>query len=170
MTEKQRKTAWTVFWIYVFLLVWIILFKISLPWKIPFFRAERSVEFVPFAPRETGMRETIRETVLNFLVFIPLGAYLTAFFEGRSRRFLRVLGIGFGVSLFFEIAQFLFAIGATDVTDLIMNTAGAAFGFLLFLFLRAVFKTRAVSVLNGAGIACEAVFVTMMSVLILYNL
>ena len=166
MTKKQKTCATIVFAIYLVWLAWLVLFKLWLPGDGSFPHV-RSVELIPFAPRDIELRQMVREMVWNLIVFIPLGAYLKAFCE--KRRFLSLLGIGFAVSLGFEVIQFVFAIGASDVTDVIMNTAGCAIGILLFLLMKKLFKGKAVTVLNVVGTVCEAAFFAFMTMVVIAN-
>ena len=167
MTPKQKKIAQIVFGIYLFLLVWLVLFKFAPPTKWASLGSSRRLELIPFAARETGMRETRREMLANIAVFVPLGAYLSAFFA-KKNFFFPVL-IGFCLSLFFEIVQFAFAIGAADVTDLLMNTAGALIGVLLCRLLARILRQRAVTVMNAVGIAAEALFVSLLTISLLFG-
>ncbi len=71
----------------------------------------------------------VRNTVLNIMLFVPLGFLLPALWkEYRSLR-ITVLA-GFILSLFVEILQ-IFTFRLTDVDDLITNTAGAALGYYI---------------------------------------
>ena len=167
MTEKQKTVARAVYTVYVFLLAWLVLLKFALPQEWRYLVSSRRVELIPFAVRETGLKDTVEEMFGNCAVFVPLGAYLAAFFPDRG--FLFPVAAGFLTSLVFEIAQFAFAIGAADVTDLIMNTAGAAIGVLIFRLLRRLLRQRAVTFMNALGIAAEALFVGGLTILLLYN-
>ncbi|MBO7404716.1 MAG: VanZ family protein [Clostridia bacterium] len=162
MTPKQKKTAQVVFGIYLFLLIWLVLFKFAPPNVWPSLVSTRRIELIPFAARETGMREMRRETLANVAIFVPLGAYLSAFFP-KKNFFFPVL-IGFLLSLFFEIVQFAFGIGAADVTDLLMNTAGALIGILVWRLLERVLRRRAVTVMNAVGIAAETLFISLLTI------
>lgn len=67
---------------------------------------------------------------LNILLFLPLGL-LVPLIWSRLGRFWQVLCLGAGFSLFVELTQLL-NIRASDVDDLILNTAGTALGFAAF--------------------------------------
>ena len=167
MTPKQKKIAQIVFGVYLFLLVWLVLFKFAPPTKWASLGSSRRLELIPFAARETGMRETRREMLANIAIFVPLGAYLSAFFA-KKNLFFPVL-IGFCLSLLFEIVQFAFAIGAADVTDLLMNTAGALIGVLLCRLLARILRQRAVTVMNAVVIAAEALFISLLTISLLFG-
>ncbi len=115
-----------IFIYYLLFLFWGILFKFDLTHTIntAHFFPSRSVNISPFDA--SGGR---LEIIFNLLIFIPFG-----FFKGRFSEysFLRKLGAIFFVSLFVEILQFLFGIGATDITDIITNSTGGLIGLLLY--------------------------------------
>ena len=81
----------------------------------------------------------IRNTILNILLFVPLGLLLPVMWkEYRSLRSMAITGLL--LSLFIEILQ-IFTFRLTDVDDLITNTAGAVAGYCLsrrFLFKRSL--------------------------------
>lgn len=76
-----------------------------------------------------------RETLLNIIMFVPLGFLLP---QLKKHGFFHTVFIGFCTSLFIEVMQLLYLLSGTvylrafDVTDLINNTLGAALGWLLF--------------------------------------
>lgn len=77
------------------------------------------------------------DTVLNIILFFPLGFFLPLLYKKYSRIGSVVL-TGFLFSLTIEIIQ-MFGRGATDINDLITNTAGACLGYFVYklLFRRA---------------------------------
>lgn len=166
MTKRMKIWTWTVFSLYLAWLVWAILFKFHLPGAGPL-RTMRSIEWIPFAPREIERRQTLEEMALNLIVFIPLGAYLTALLPKGKRRWVPLIGLG--ASLMFEVLQYVFAIGAADVTDLIMNTAGTLSGMLFFGILHLLFKKRALTALNVLGTAGEVLFCGMLLLVMAAN-
>lgn len=70
-----------------------------------------------------------RSSLLNVVFFLPLGFFLPMLWR-RFRRMHRTVLFGFGTSLFIELAQLLTP-RATDVNDLITNTAGTILGYIL---------------------------------------
>lgn len=111
----------------ILLLMWLILFKFSLDFAAVFDQHTRSLNLTPFAEYS---RSNWSEVIYNFLVFIPLGLLLSANFLRAT--FWQKLAFVFIFSLTAETIQYVFAIGATDITDLIANTAGGFLGLLLY--------------------------------------
>lgn len=69
----------------------------------------------------------VRNTVLNIILFVPLGFLLPVIW--KEYRSLRVIVfVGLGLSLLIEILQ-IFTFRLTDVDDLITNTAGTVVGY-----------------------------------------
>lgn len=62
----------------------------------------------------------------NLVWFVPLGGYLRL----RGRPFWQAALCGAGLSLGIETAQFVLGSGVSEVEDVILNTAGAALGWL----------------------------------------
>lgn len=88
-----------------------------------------------FAPRWNGILFVDlflcpEQYVLNIILFLPLG-FLAPLLWTSWRKENRVVALGFVVSAAIEILQ-MFCGRATDVDDLLMNTMGAMFGYLLF--------------------------------------
>ena len=44
------------------------------------------------------------------------------------------------VSLIFEVSQYIFGIGASDITDIITNTIGGVIGIGIYMIIKKVFK------------------------------
>ena len=73
--------------------------------------------------------EYIKNTVLNIILFVPLGFLLPAIWS-KYRPFKITLFTGLGVSFIIEILQ-IFSFRLTDVDDLLTNTAGTIMGYYL---------------------------------------
>ncbi len=153
---------------YAVFIIWNILFKYVSPINI--FSTERyfsrSVNLIPFNDLLQG--NYLRLDVWgNILLFIPLGIYMRVMKFGR----LKTAGAAAGISILFETLQYAFALGATDITDVIYNTIGGLVGILIYEFLYLLLKKGErvktfISVLAGTA----AVFVLCIVILIyLYN-
>lgn len=83
---------------------------------------------------------SVIQIVGNLVMFVPLGVLVPLFWSGwRSPS--RTIGLGLCMSLFIEINQ-LFTYRATSVDDLILNTLGAAVGWLCFLLVARLFRVN----------------------------
>lgn len=117
--------------IYLIFLTWGILFKFGAPIA---FTSYRYINWVPFAePLIINGQVVWLEVVFNLIAFIPFGLLLKLIKPRWA--VTKVVALGFLLSLSYEALQWLLAIGMSDVTDLLMNTAGVAIGTLLAIFL-----------------------------------
>ena len=112
--------------------------------NVTYFRPEINLNVVPFA----GMLADLKNCFLNVLLFIPLGFFLRLFWN-QFRNLKSTALFGFGLSLLIELLQML-TFRATDVNDLITNTAGTLLGYLL----AAPLSQTYLPVEEGSGAAC----------------
>ena len=68
----------------------------------------------------------------NIIAFMPVGYLLPAICEGR-KSFVDAVCAGFVTSLLIECTQYVFRVGSFDVDDILLNTLGAALGFICWL-------------------------------------
>lgn len=112
--------------LYLLTLGWLVLFKFSFDFAAVILDHQaRSLNLIPFV-------DISRETLDNLIVFIPFGLLLGINLKQTS--FWRKLSIILIFSLAAEVIQFILAIGATDITDVIMNTSGGLLGLALYGF------------------------------------
>jgi glycopeptide antibiotics resistance protein len=144
--EKRNTLTIVLFAVYMLLLIGVILFK------LPFYSAAlsdgiRVINVIPFAGSfdENG---TIvwREIIQNILVFAPLGTYISML-KSKLPFVKKVLPI-IGLTFVFEITQFIFAMGRSDITDILGNTLGGIIGIGIYALLYKVFGSRTVRIIN----------------------
>lgn len=95
---------------------------VGLP-DILYFRFGLNVNLEPFL----YMFSDLKNTVLNVILFFPLGVFLPLLWQDFRSPWKSIL-VGFLTSLTVELLQ-IFTYRATDVNDLITNTAGTLIGF-----------------------------------------
>ena len=99
------------------------------------------VNLVPF--KQLLWFETTRDLVVNlvgnFAMFIPTGTIVPIIWPDLDR-FWKSIPAGMLIPICIELAQLPFAVRATDVDDLILNTAGIAVGYMVFALIRRVRK------------------------------
>lgn len=118
----------TVLALYLLALLWLVLFKFSFDLSgVLLDHQTRSLNLIPFADYSQG---NLQEMVNNFLVFIPFGLLLGVVLKQFS--LWRKLAFIFIFSFSAEILQFVFAIGRTDITDVIANAFGGFVGLMLY--------------------------------------
>lgn len=112
--------------IYLIVLGWIILLKFGVEFS---YMEERKINLLPFV---NGYYDKM-ETILNVLIFVPLGIYSGILF--RTKTFQFHLVVFFLVSMMLEGLQYLMKLRTLDITDLLTNTSGGIIGYLMVLAL-----------------------------------
>lgn len=129
--DMTRIFSRTLLVLYLLFLTWLVLFKLTFNFSTLVNYHQRSLNLVPFAaPSIVNGKINYGEMVGNCLFFIPFGVLLNVNFKKVS--FLRKLASVLIFSLAAEIIQYIFAIGATDITDVITNTLGGFLGLQLY--------------------------------------
>lgn len=98
----------------------------------------------------------------NVALFVPFGFLLHVLLRTRTRSrwpLVEVVLLGAVLSLGIEVAQWVFAVGYTDVDDLLCNTLGALFGAAFAVALPRRWIPASATVL---GLGCAAVLVLML--------
>lgn len=167
--NKNRKKIITkfLFGVYIFLLLWIILFKTSFSVsEIIGLSKERSINLIPFYyPAEVNFH--LREVIANMIIFIPLGIYLKMLDTNSKKAIL----YDFIFCILLEISQFVFKIGAFDITDIITNTTGTILGVCGYILLEKIFKNKEKidKVLRVIALIVTILFLLLMILLIISN-
>ena len=85
---------------------------------------------IPIIDVVSAPAEYLKNTILNILLFIPLGFFLpTIWNDYRTAK--KTILTGLGTSFIIEILQ-IFTFRLTDIDDLITNTLGAVVGYYLY--------------------------------------
>lgn len=95
-----------------------------------FIRFDINFSLIPFV----GMIDDLRNTILNVLLFIPLGFFLPLLWR-KYQAFHNIILFGLSMTLSIECLQ-LFNYRATDINDIITNVFGTVIGFFLFGFFK----------------------------------
>lgn len=165
-SKSQRICSCVVFGIYFTLLVWLVLFKLQInPLEV---HHVRTVNLIPFwCDAGTGSLLHLQEMLYNVLVFVPLGVYGCIFWPDGAlwKKILACLA----VSLLFETLQFAFALGVSDITDLITNTLGGTAGILLYTLLQRGLQEKCIPIINLLGFATEVLAISLLAILLLAN-
>lgn len=153
MKSKNQRLTEILFIIYLLVLIWIIVFKME--FSIANIDGIQNLNLDPYsAPARINGEVVYEEIIFNILAFLPFGMYLGILFK-KSNIFQYIL-VFLLVSLSFEIIQYIFSIGASDITDVINNVLGGIIGIILFhllnLFTRDNHKAhKIVNIISGLG-------------------
>lgn len=134
--NKKNIILKVAFFVYIVFLVWLVVFKFN--FSFADIRKVREINLLPFHYENVVEGDfPLVEALLNFIVFIPFGFFLEKLC--KCKIWVKALVIA-SISLLFEVIQYLFSIGASDITDLITNTLGGLFGILIVVILRKIKK------------------------------
>ncbi len=164
---KSRKCTLSLLIIYLIGLSWVILFKLQL--SLEYLPYIRNINLIPFG-QSVIINNSIsyREIILNLLVFIPYGLLMHVLWEEKSviKQFLPILG----TTLLYETLQYIFAIGASDITDVIMNSAGGIAGILLAMGFANLMPKHWKTIINVFGLIGGVGTILLIGLLIIVNL
>ena len=84
-----------------------------------------------------GYRAVFLNIAGNVVAFMPFGFFLPVIWQ-RTKHWYTTTLLGFTLSLCIETTQLVMRVGSFDVDDLLLNTAGAFAGYLVYCVLKGV--------------------------------
>ena len=160
MAKKIFNVAFYVIIAFYTFLMLDLLFRFSVIASGTF--AKRNYNLIPFATiweylsgQSGAAQNHVMVNILgNIAVFVPYGVYLQTFLKDKSLK--KSFLIAAVTSLSVEILQFVLAVGAADVDDIILNTFGAIAGILIYKLLRKLLRdeSRAKNAVAAVTIIC----------------
>lgn len=140
MKRSTKGILWVVFLLYLGVLLKITVFRSSFG-SYPLC-SHGQIELIPFVGLIQIFHNSVRVFLYlfvgNLIWFVPLGILLPLLTKVQRSTILW----GFLLSLYIEVSQYIFGTGVSEVEDLILNTAGTAIGYGLFLLLRKIWRGR----------------------------
>lgn len=137
--NKTNKLTIILFIIYLIAVLEIIVFKLELPFSNTGYL--RNINLIPFHESVIlNGKIDYSEIIMNMVIFVPLGIYVEMIFSKWSTT--KKISMFFIISLICEVLQFIFAIGASDITDIINNTLGGIIGLLIYKVIVKLFNNR----------------------------
>lgn len=166
-TKKQKTLTTGLFLVYMFLLVWLVLFKLQT--NVHDLGRLRSINLIPYqGSMVVNGKIALDEIIYNVVVFMPLGIYISMLKPGWSF-FIKVVPALAG-SLIFEALQYIFAIGASDITDVIGNTLGGLLGVCVYQVLKRCLKEKTDFVINILALIATISSVMLLAVILFANM
>ena len=159
VTRRHRVAAVAALVVYCAVMISLTMLKaffvIGLLWR-PEAQRGRSVEWLPLAEALRGGSwfAPLFDGLGNIAFFVPFGVLLYVLVDHHRRAVLRVTLGGAALSLVVEVTQYAFALGHSDVGDLMFNTLGAAVG----AWIARLCGRRAYPVWIGLALALGVVF------------
>lgn len=163
----SKKLTLGLFIFYLIVLIWIIVFKLQFSFRdLP---ELRSINIIPFGQsRTTNGIISYSEIINNTMAFIPFGVLINVLRENKS--FIKKVFPIVMTSLLFEVIQFIFGIGASDITDIIANSLGGIIGILIAIVISKIFYSNWRKVINIISLIGGIILTLFMGILILANL
>lgn len=166
---KSKKLTSILLGIYVIIISWIIVFKMQFSFDyLPYIR---SINLIPFGESViVNGKIYFGEIINNLIVFIPVGLYMGMIW--KDKKILKKVVPILSLTLIFECLQYILHVGATDITDIIMNTLGGVIGILVINCLYKIFKNneKVDKVLNILATICTIGVIGLIIILIISNL
>ncbi len=130
---KRNQKVWNIINLSLLLIYsLIIIYKVILSRQPE--TIERKIDIIPFHSYYNYFLGENPEAFLtnraNILLFFPFG--ISLYETVKSKKTLVVLVISFCLSLLIEITQYIFALGMSELDDVIHNTFGAFLGTFVF--------------------------------------
>lgn len=164
--KKEQKLTFALLIIYLLAITWIILFKMQI--SLSALPHIRSINLIPFSESAiTNGKTNLGEIINNLIVFIPVGLYVGMLWHGQP--FYKKVMFPFCLSFTYELLQFILSAGATDITDIIMNTLGGITGLLLLIPLTKLLGEKAHQRLNILALISTFLVIGLILLLIIYN-
>jgi glycopeptide antibiotics resistance protein len=138
-TKKRiRILSWVLFVLYLLLLMYFLFFS---EWygRKNWIEEDYRYNLVLFKEirrfwiyrEQLGMEAVLLNLAGNVVGFLPFG-FILPIISRRMRHFWLTSLMGFLMSFFVECLQLIGKVGSFDVDDLLLNTAGALAGYILF--------------------------------------
>ena len=163
-----KRLSITIFVMYLILVVWVVMFKCNIMGNVVrsyHMLSEMTIierilfEINPIGwyinpPVESQVPFYFLDDVLNVIVFVPFGLYLSYFI--KDRKILKTIIIVFIISLSFEIVQLFTLLGGGSSKDIITNTLGAFIGCFVY---KGIYKESRIKILNMLSIIAVAILI-----------
>lgn len=164
---KSKKVTLGLLIFYLIALIWIIIFKLQFSFEnLPHIR---NINLIPFGESViVNGKMDISEIIQNALAFIPLGLFVHVLWEQKS--FLKQFVPIICTTLLFEVIQFIFAIGATDITDIITNSLGGIIGIIIAIAISKMTRNNWVKLINIISLIGAITLTLFIAVLLLTNM
>lgn len=165
INKKEKYLTSVLFGIYFSILIWIILFKGNVTFEFGYYR---KINLIPFGGSLiVNGKFQLNEIIKNIIIFVPFGVYICILKPKWS--FIKKSIPAFITSLVLEILQYILAIGATDITDLMGNTLGGIIGIGFYYLLAKLLKEKTNKFINILAFITTIIVIVFLALLIILN-
>lgn len=163
---KARKITLGLLVFYFIALMWVIVFKLQFSFEqLP---SIRSINVIPFGDSViVNGKLYFGEIIRNVMAFIPFGVFIHALWEDKPLpgKILPIIS----TSLLLELIQYVLAAGASDITDVISNSAGGIAGIGIAVVISKISKNNWKKIINVVSIVCAVLLVLLIAVIFWAN-
>ncbi|UUC40886.1 VanZ family protein [Clostridioides difficile] len=132
-----------IFFVYILMIIRIILFR-----DVPIYAISkgtfRTVNLIPFytiyqfiVDSNIDFMKSTVNIIENIGIFIPIGIFFPIVFKNLNKKTIIIAIIL--VSLAFELIQYIFALGSSDIDDIILNSLGGIIGIAIYINMNKLF-------------------------------
>ncbi|VIF96726.1 membrane protein [Clostridioides difficile] len=132
-----------IFFVYILMIIRIILFR-----DVPIYAISkgifRTVNLIPFytiyqfiVDSNIDFMKATVNIIENIGIFIPMGIFLPIVCKNLNKKTIIITIIL--VSLAFELTQYIFALGSSDIDDVILNSLGGIIGITIYINMNKLF-------------------------------
>ena len=163
----SKKITLSLLIVYLLVLTWIIVFKLQFSFSgLPDIR---NINLILFGESViVNGKISFTEIIQNVLAFIPFGILISVLRDKET--FIKKIIPIVLTSLLFEVLQFIFGIGASDITDVINNSLGGIIGIAIAFGISKIFKNSWKKIINIVSIIFAVILVLFILILVLVNL
>lgn len=148
MDQQKRKYLWAFAALYAVIMLYLLLFRTSMPSDLPYLQQLRShFNPIPFrtirlfwrvlvrSHNPNMLRHAVKNLFGNILLFLPLGA-LPPLLWKKMAHFSRTIALAAGIMTTIELLQMFLLVGTCDIDDLLLNLLGASIGYWCYTLMR----------------------------------
>lgn len=164
---KSKKITLGLFLYYLIALTWIIIFKLA--FSLENLPHMRNINLIPFSQSViVNGKINLSEIIQNALAFIPYGLFIHILWEEKLllKRLIPIIC----TSLMFEVIQFIFAIGASDITDIISNSFGGMIGIAIAVCISKISRKSWIKLINIISFIGAVILTLLIVILLLANM
>lgn len=165
----RQKNFYKLLMLLVFVFYMIAVFSVTgIPTVTELNTIDFSFNFIPLISIMNDSVEYIKNSMLNIILFMPLGFLLPIIWK-EYHSYKKTVMTGLILSIIIEILQ-IFTFRLTDIDDLITNTLGAILGYSIakIILVRVSYKISKIS--NDNTVKNEAVIILILAFLISFLL
>lgn len=157
ITNKKEKflrfCAIGLFMAYLVVLIRIVLFKQVALYNLSaaIGSMKRTINIIPFKSvldminNNISITRILENMLGNIAIFIPFGLLFPILQRDKSKK---IILYGLITSAFIEITQYVFALGSSDIDDLVFNTLGTFIGYMIYKIIRQKSHTDTSSIIS----------------------